>query len=156
MMAETEDTQMKIAGSFVTHGLVAVLSAGLTALLTSGAMNIGAASAQPAPAGTVPLLTQALTDLPGREVRMLLLDRPPGNASPAHRHPGHHTFGYVIEGTYELGIDGRPPRTLRAGETFYEPPDALHSVSRNAGNTQMKIVVFMVADQSKPSTVNAQ
>jgi len=156
MMAKTEDIKMKISGSFVTHGLVAVVSAGLSALLASGAMNAGTASAQPAPAGTVPLLTQALPDLPGREVRMLLLDRVPGNASPAHRHPGHHTFGYVIEGTYELGIDGRPTRTLKAGDTFYEPPDALHSVSRNAGNTQMKIVVFMLADQSKPSTVNAQ
>ena len=147
---------MKITGSFVTHGVVAVLSAGLTALLASGAVDVGTAFAQPAPAGTLPLLTQALPDLPGREVRMLLLDRPPGNASPAHRHPGHHTFGYVIEGSYELGIDGRPTRTLKAGDTFYEPPDALHSVSRNAGNTQMKIVVFMLADQSKPSTVNAQ
>ena len=147
---------MKIVRSFVTHGVVAVLAAGLSALFASGAMNFGAASAQPAPAATIPLLTQALPDLPGREVRMLLLDRVPGNASPAHRHPGHHTFGYVIEGTYELGIDGRPTRTLRAGDTFYEPPDALHSVSRNSGNTQMKIVVFMLADQSKPSTVNAQ
>lgn len=147
---------MRLARSFITHGLVAVLSAAATAFLASGAMDVGAVSAQPAPAGTVPLLTQALPDLPGREVRMLLLDRPPGNTSPAHRHPGHHTFGYVIEGTYELGIDGRPTRTLKAGDTFYEAPDALHSVSRNAGNTQMKIVVFMLADQSKPSTVNAQ
>lgn len=146
---------MKIAGSFVTHALVAVLSAGLTALLTSGAMNIGAASAQPAPAGTVPLLTQALSDLPGREVRMLLLDRPPGDSSPSHRHPGHHTFGYVIEGNYELGIDRQATRTLKAGDTFYEPPTAIHSVSRNAGNTQMKIVVFMVADQRNPSTIPA-
>jgi quercetin dioxygenase-like cupin family protein len=87
---------------------------------------------------------------------MLLLDRVPGNASPAHRHPGHHTFGYVVEGTYELGTNGQPTRILKPGDTFYEPPDALHSVSRNAGNTQMKIVVFMVADQSKPSTVNEQ
>jgi quercetin dioxygenase-like cupin family protein len=156
MMAKTEDISMKVTRSLITHGLVAVVSAAVTAFLASGATNVAAASAQPAPPGTVPLLTQALPDLPGREVRMLLLDRVPGNASPAHRHPGHHTFGYVIEGTYELGIDGRPTRTLRAGDTFYEPPDALHSVSRNAGNTPMKIVVFMVADQSKPSTVNAQ
>ena len=117
---------------------------------------VGTSFAQTAPAGTIPLLTQPLADLPGREVRMLLLDRVPGNASPAHRHPGHHTFGYVIEGTYELGVDGQPTRMLKAGDTFYEPPTAVHSVSRNAGNTQMKIVVFMVADQRNPSTVNVQ
>jgi len=144
-------------GSISSYSSVALIAAVLSSAATWGAMNIAdTAFAQTAPAGTVPLLTQALPDLPGREVRMLLLDRVPGNASPAHRHPGHHTFGYVMEGTYELGIDGQPTRTLKAGDTFYEPPDALHSVSRNAGNTQMKIVVFMLADQSKPSTVNAQ
>lgn len=144
-------------GSISSYGLVALIAGILSSAATWGAMNAaGTAFAQTAPAGTVPLLTQALPDLPGREVRMLLLDRVPGNASPAHRHPGHHTFGYVVEGTYELGIDGQPTRTLKAGDTFYEPPDALHSVSRNAGNTQMKIVVFMLADQSKPSTVNVQ
>jgi len=144
-------------GTFASHGAVALLAAVLSSAATWGAFNVaGPAFAQAPPVGTIPLLTQALPDLPGREVRMLLLDRVPGNASPAHRHPGHHTFGYVVEGTYELGIDGQPTRTLKAGDTFYEPPDALHSVSRNAGNTQMKIVVFMLADQSKPSTVNVQ
>jgi quercetin dioxygenase-like cupin family protein len=140
-----------------SHASVALIAAVLSSAATLGAIQIsGTAFAQAPPAGTVPLLTQPLADLPGREVRMTLLDRVPGNASPAHRHPGHHTFGYVIEGTYELGINGQPPRTLKAGDVFYEPPGALHSMSRNAGNTQMKIVVFMVADQSKPSTVNEQ
>jgi len=144
-------------GTVISYGSVALIAAAVSSAATWGAMNFsGSALAQTPPAGTIPLMTQPLADLPGREVRMLLLDRVPGNASPAHRHPGHHTFGYVIEGTYELGIDGQPTRTLKAGDTFYEPPDALHSVSRNAGNTQMKIVVFMLADQSKPSTVNAQ
>jgi len=144
-------------GTVISYGSVALIAAAVSSAATWGALNFsGSALAQTPPAGTIPLMTQPLADLPGREVRMLLLDRVPGNASPAHRHPGHHTFGYVIEGTYELGIDGQPTRTLKAGDTFYEPPDALHSVSRNAGNTQMKIVVFMLADQSKPSTVNAQ
>ena len=143
--------------SVISYGSVALVAAAVSSALTWGAMNVsGNAMAQTAPAGTIPLMTQALSDLPGREVRMLLLDRVPGNASPAHRHPGHHTFGYVVEGTYELGVNNQPTRTLKAGDTFYEPPDAVHSVSRNAGNTQMKIVVFMVADQSKPSTVNVQ
>ena len=143
---------MKI-GSLVTYGLVAIVSAAASALITSGAITGGVAVAQPAPAATTPLLTQPLADLPGREVRMTLLDRPPGDSSPAHRHPGHHTFGYVVEGTYELGIDGGPTRTLKAGDTFYEPPGALHSVSRNPGNTRTKVVVFMVADARNPSTV---
>jgi quercetin dioxygenase-like cupin family protein len=148
--------EMTKGGSFLSYGTIALIAAVLSAAATWGAMHAaGAAFAQaPPPAGTVQLLTQPLADLPEREVRMVLLDRVPGDSSPPHRHPGHHTFGYVIEGTYELGIDGQPPRTLKAGDTFYEPPGVLHSVSRNAGNTEMKIVVFMVADARNPSTVN--
>src|SRR5262249_47467611 len=139
--------------SLLSYALVGIASAAVTA----GALSFEHAAAAPAPAnpGTIPLLTQALPDLPGREVRMTLLDRIPGNASLPHRHPGHHTFGYVVEGQYELGINGGPTKMLKAGDTFYEPPGALHSVSKNASATQnLKIVVFMVADASKPSTVN--
>jgi quercetin dioxygenase-like cupin family protein len=122
-----------------------VLSVGVTSYIRTS-------DAQPA----VPaqLLTQPLTDLPGREVRISLLDRPPQASSPPHRHPGHHTFGYVLEGTYEFAIDGAAPRLLKAGEVFYEPPGALHSVSRNpSSDARVKILVFMVADQKNPSTV---
>ena len=89
-----------------------------------------------------------MPDLPGREVRITLLERGPGAGSPPHRHPGHHVFGYVIEAAYEFGL------LLKAGDVFYEPPGALHSTSRNPSQDQnMKIVIFMVADQKNPSTV---
>jgi len=141
-------------GSVLSYALVGLASAALTAGALSFVHGVAAAQA-PANTGTIPLLTQALPDLPGREVRMTLLDRIPGNASLPHRHPGHHTFGYVVQGQYELGINGGPTKILKAGDTFYEPPGALHSVSKNASATeQLKIVVFMVADASKPSTVN--
>jgi len=122
-----------------------------------GASNFVRSSAAQAPAAsgtTQQLLTQPLTDLPGREVRISLLERKPGSSSPPHRHPGHHTFGYVIEGTYELGLNGQPTRILKAGDTFYESPGALHSVSRNPSTeSNVKFIVFMVADQKNPSTV---
>jgi quercetin dioxygenase-like cupin family protein len=144
-------------GTLVSYGLVAIASAALSAAITAGGINVVSSSFAQAPAntGTIALMTQPLADLPGREVRITLLDRIPGNASLPHRHPGHHTFGYVVEGQYELGINGGPTRMLKAGDTFYEPPGALHSVSRNASSTQnLKIVVFMVADANQPSTVN--
>ena len=144
--------------SGISYGSVALIAGAVSSVATWGAMTaIGTSFAQTsAVAGTIPLLTQPLADLPGREVRMTLLDRIPGNASVPHRHPGHHTFGYVVEGSYELGVNNQPTRMLKAGDTFYEPPGTLHSVSRNAGDTQLKIVVFMVADARNPSTVNAQ
>ena len=85
---------------------------------------------------------------------MLLIERPPGGGSPPHRHPGHHIFGYVIEGNYEFAIDGQTPRLLKAGDTFYEPPTAIHSTSRNPSTDHvLKMIVFMVADQKNPTTV---
>ena len=54
----------------------------------------------------------------------------PGAASPPHRHPGP-IFGYVLEGELEFAVGDGKPRTLKAGDTFYEPAMALHAVSRN-------------------------
>jgi quercetin dioxygenase-like cupin family protein len=142
-------------GTTVSHGAVAAIAAVLSAAGTLGAMKfIETSAAQPAPAAPGQLLTQPLSDLPGREVRMNILDRDPGSSSARHRHPGHHTFGYVLEGTYEFAVDGGPSRTLKAGDTFYEPPTAIHTTSRNPSpNARTKILIFMVADQKNPSTV---
>jgi quercetin dioxygenase-like cupin family protein len=142
-------------GSFVSYGAVAIAAAALSAAATwSATQFVATSAAQPAPAGAGQLLVQPLTDLPGREVRISLLDREPGASSARHRHPGHHTFGYVIEGTYDFAINGEAARTLKAGDTFYEPPTAIHSTSRNpSADKRVKILVFMVADQKNPSTV---
>lgn len=135
----------------VTAAAAALVATGLS-LWTSGV--IPAARAADNGAANIDLLKQPLPDIPGREVRMTLLQRDPLVSSAPHRHPGHYTFGYVVQGTYEFGVNGQPPRILHAGDVFYEPPGALHSTSRNASpNEKLKIVVFMVADSSKPSTV---
>jgi quercetin dioxygenase-like cupin family protein len=142
-------------GSLASYVLVAGVAAGLSALVTwQGAVLVTPSAAQPAAGGVQQIVTQPLADVPGREVRMLLVDRAPASASPPHRHPGHHTFGYVLEGTYEFAIDRGQPRLLKAGDTFYEPPTAVHSTSRNPSPDQrVKLLVFMVADQKNPTTV---
>jgi len=142
-------------GSLASYVLVAGVAAGLSALVTwQGSVLVTPSAAQPAAGGVQQIVTQPLADVPGREVRMLLVDRAPASASPPHRHPGHHTFGYVLEGTYEFAIDRREPRVLKAGDTFYEPPSAVHSTSRNPSTDQrVKLLVFMVADQKNPTTV---
>ena len=143
------------SGSFESYAAVAAVAAVLSAVGTWGATTFVATSAaQQAPATPGQLLTQPLSDLPGREVRINMLDREPGASSARHRHPGHHTFGYVVEGSYEFAINGEPARMLKAGDTFYEPPTAVHSTSRNPSTSQRaKILVFMVAEQKNPSTV---
>jgi quercetin dioxygenase-like cupin family protein len=143
------------SASISSHTRVAVAAAVISSVGTWGVTRLVETSvAQPATVAAPPLLTQPLADLPGREVRISLLDREPGSSSARHRHPGHHTFGYVIEGAYEFGINGEPSRTLKAGEIFYEPPGAVHSTSGNpSADKRTKILVFMIADQKNPSTV---
>ena len=72
----------------------------------------------------------------------------PGEASAPHRHPGP-AFGYVLEGEYEWAIDDQPARTLKVGDTFYEPTGCLHRVSKNPskkGKTRILAVVLHPAD----------
>jgi quercetin dioxygenase-like cupin family protein len=142
-------------GSLASYALVAGVAAGLSALVTwQGAVLVTPSAAQPTAAGVQQIVTQPLADVPGREVRVLVIERAPGSASPPHRHPGHHTFGYVMEGTYEFAIDRGQARVLKAGDTFYEPPTAVHSTSRNPSTDQrVKLLVFMIADQKNPTTV---
>src|SRR5262245_4323910 len=68
----------------------------------------------------------------------------PGQQGESHRHPGP-AFVYVIEGTYELGIDDKPTKIYKAGQTFHEPSGCLHRVTRNpasTGNTKLIAVVL--------------
>jgi quercetin dioxygenase-like cupin family protein len=76
--------------------------------------------------------TDVVEKLDGKKARATAVEVTlgPGQASPAHRHPGP-VFGYVIEGEYEWAIDDRPAKVLKAGETFYEPAGCLHRVSKN-------------------------
>jgi quercetin dioxygenase-like cupin family protein len=141
----------------LSYAAVAASAAILSAAATYCTMTFVAPSrAQTAPAPTqrVDVMTQPLADIPGREVRITLLDLMPGHASAPHRHPNHHVFGYIAEGTYEWQIGDGPVKTFKAGEAFYEPPGVLHAVSRNASAAdRARIVVFMVADAKQPSTV---
>jgi quercetin dioxygenase-like cupin family protein len=71
----------------------------------------------------------------------------PGPASAPHRHPGP-VFGYVLEGEYEWAIDDQPAKTLKAGETFYEPTNCLHRVSRNPSDKAKARVLALVLHPS--------
>ena len=98
------------------------------------------------------LMTRPLTGLQGKEGLMLTVEYPPGGASPAHRHDAH-VFVYVLEGSIVMGVQGREPVTLGAGESFYENPQDVHTVSKNASSTKpAKFLVFMVKDSGQPTS----
>lgn len=99
------------------------------------------------------LLTQELH--PGEEVTVVLLEFPPGATSQPHRHPGP-VFLYIIAGTVQTQIEGGPLTTLHAGEVFYEPTGALHSVARNPSTTEpAKAIAFVVGAKGAPPTAPA-
>jgi len=100
-----------------------------------------------------PLMSKDLTELPGKEVLMITVEYPPGGADPIHRHNAH-AFVYVTEGSIVMQVKGGKEVTLTPGQTFYEGPDDVHLVGRNASSTKpAKFLVFLVKDKGAPALV---
>jgi quercetin dioxygenase-like cupin family protein len=111
----------------------------------------GTAMAQEAT--VTPLITKDLMGLPGKEVEMAIAEYAPGGSSPIHRHNAQ-VFVYVLEGSLVLQVKGGKEVTVTAGQTFYEAPDDVHLVSRNASTTKpAKFVVFLVKDKGAPALI---
>jgi quercetin dioxygenase-like cupin family protein len=101
----------------------------------------------------VVLMSKDLTDIPGKEVSMLTVVYPPGGSSPVHRHNAQ-AFVYVLEGSIVMQVKGGKEVTLTPGQTFYEAPDDVHVVDRNASTTRpAKMVVILVKDKGAPILV---
>ena len=99
------------------------------------------------------VLSKDLTDIPGKEGLMLTVEYPPGGADPIHRHNAH-AFVYVLEGSVVMQLKGGKEVTLTPGQTFYEGPDDVHVVGRNASQTKpAKFVVLLVKDKGAPALV---
>jgi len=141
--------------TLASHAATAALASLVTTFLTIGA-QWPTAMAQGANTGVrqTELFKVTMNDVLGRVASLRVLERDPGTGSGPHRHPGSHTIGYVLEGSYEVKIDDGPLRKLGPGEVFYEAPGALHAVSRNASKTApVKYLVIQVSDPTKPGTV---
>jgi quercetin dioxygenase-like cupin family protein len=104
-------------------------------------------------AKVTPLLSKELKESPGKEGLMVVVEYPPGNSDPIHRHNAHG-FIYVLEGSVVMQVKGGKQVTLTAGQTFYEGPDDVHVVVRNASRTRpAKLLVFFVKDKGAPVLV---
>ena len=107
-------------------------------------------------AKVTPLMSKDLAGIAGKEGTMNVIEYPPGGSSAEHRHNAH-TFVYVLEGSVVMQVKGGKEVTLGPGQTFYESPDDVHTVSRNASKTApAKFVVFFVKDKGAPATVPAK
>jgi quercetin dioxygenase-like cupin family protein len=102
------------------------------------------------------LMSKDLTENPGREVLVITVEHAPGGSNAIHRHNAH-AIVYVLEGSVVMQVKGGQQVTLTPGQTFYEGPDDVHVVDRNASGTQpAKFLVFLIKDKGAPVLVPAE
>ncbi len=107
-------------------------------------------------AKVTPLLSKDLSGIPGKEALMITVEYAPGATDAIHRHNAH-VFVYVLEGSVVMQVRGGEEVTLVPGQTFYEGPQDVHVVGRNASKTEpAKFLVFFVKDKGVPSLVPAK
>ena len=126
-----------------------------TAFLAVAGLSAAAALAADRPATTVPLRTQPLDGIPNKVADMLTVEYAPGQSTPAHRHNAN-VLVYVLEGAVVMGVQGKEPVTVSAGQTFYESPADIHTVSRNASTTERaRFLVVLIHDQGASTMLPA-
>jgi uncharacterized protein YbjT (DUF2867 family)/quercetin dioxygenase-like cupin family protein len=117
----------------------------LLCLMTGTAMAQGAK--------VTPLMSKDLAEYPGKEVLMITVEHVPGGSNAIHRHNAH-AFVYVLEGSVVMQLKGGKQVTLTRGQTFYEGPDDVHLVDRNASSTQpAKFMVVLIKNKGAPALV---
>lgn len=113
-------------------------------LAAAALLTLPALAAGPQGVSVTPLMAQNLSDMPGKEGLMITVDYAPGAADPVHRHRAHG-FIYVLEGSIVMQVKGGKEVTLTPGQTFYEGPNDIHTVGRNASSTQpAKFLVLLI------------
>ena len=135
--------------SIMDRGLARVVACTFAAVAFSPFI----AEAEDQAAKVTPLMAKDLTLIAGKEGTMITVEYAPGGTSPIHRHNAH-VFVYVLEGSVVMQVQGGQPVALGPGQTFYEAPSDIHSVSKNASDTKpAKFLVFFVKDKGAPPTV---
>ena len=109
--------------------------------------GIGTFAAQQ-PGFTRKLLQDQNLSVADRHAVQALAEFVPGGAAGRHTHPGEE-LGYVMEGTLQLEVAGQPPRTLKAGETFFIPAGVVHD-GKNVGSGPAKVLATYIVEKGKP------
>ena len=127
-----------------------------TALVFAGSAQLTSVHAEPLQPIVVPAMQKDLADMPGREMLMLTVEYPPGAVEHIHRHDAH-AFVYVLEGSIVEGVRGGKEVTLTPGQSFYEGPDDVHTIGRNASTTKpAKFVVVLVKKKGVDAVLPAE
>jgi len=128
---------------------------GTALVLACSAQLTQSAPAAPQPV-VVPVMRKDLPDEPGKEMVMLTVDYPPGAVESIHRHDAY-AFVYVLEGSIVEQVRGGKEVTLTPGQTFYEGPNDVHTVGRNASTTKpAKFVVVLLKKKGVDAVLPAE
>jgi quercetin dioxygenase-like cupin family protein len=101
---------------------------------------------------SVPISSKALPNVPGKRVTIVRVTYAPGGYTPPHRHAGS-VIAYVTAGTIRSQLAGGPVESFKAGDSFFEPPGAIHLVSENASTTEpAELIAVFVADEGATLT----
>ena len=101
-------------------------------------------------AQVTPIMSKDLASFPGKEGLMITVAYPPGSSDPIHRHNAH-AFVYVLEGSIVMQVKGGKEITLTPGQSFYEGPNDIHTVGRNASTTKpAKFIVVLLKNKGAP------
>ena len=109
-------------------------------------------NAQQSPVKATVLQKVDLTGIEGKEGIVGLAEIAPGTIVGKHYHPGHE-FVYILEGSQILEIEGKPPVTYKAGDTWYLSPKQVHSTKNVSETAPVKVLAFAIADKGQPLTV---
>jgi len=102
------------------------------------------------------LMSKDLKDFPGKELLMIMVEHVPGGSNPSHRHNAHAML-YVLEGSVVMQVRRGKEGRLTPVQSFYEGPEDVHIVDRNASKTQpAKFVVFLIKDKGAPALLPAK
>jgi quercetin dioxygenase-like cupin family protein len=125
----------------------------LSLALAASASVVNAAADQSAAdqsAKVTPLMSKDVVAAPGKEITMITVEYMPGSVDPIHTHNAQALI-YVLEGEIVMQVKGGPQVTLKPGQTFYEGPEDVHIVGRNASKTKpAKFVAFFVKEKGAP------
>jgi len=123
----------------------------MTRLVALALLCLMSGMAMAQPPKVTELMSKDIPESPGKELLMIAVEHAPGGSNPAHRHNAH-AIVYVLEGSVVMQVKGGKEVTLTPGQTFYEGPNDVHVVDRNASSTEpAKFVVFLIKDKGAPA-----
>jgi quercetin dioxygenase-like cupin family protein len=128
---------------------VMIVAATLVVGIAIGVITTQTLTAQQAPVTRTTLQQKDIEGAAGKEVIMYVADIVPGGVAGRHFHPGPEV-AYVLDGTLVIEPDGKPPLTLKKGESFHNPAKAVHNAKNGSATAPAKVLVVLIGEKGAP------